>query len=123
MKDVGHRATNPMNSGTALPLRLARLEIPQVQKMEVCTPEILSTVQSPLSSTVDSIAAGTSTRERVQVAPGNRSADTPRPHGRRKDGSKSAIDRYRGLEANRTPLIAIIVGMTVLIALSLIHIL
>jgi len=85
--------------------------------MEVCTPEILSTVQSPLSSTVDSIAAGTSTRERVQVAPGNRSADTPRPHGRRKDGSKSAIDRYRGLEANRTPLIAIIVGMTVLIAL------
>jgi two-component system, sensor histidine kinase and response regulator len=42
--------------------------------MEVCTTEKLSTVRSSLSSTADSLEAGTAAGECVQVAPGNRSA-------------------------------------------------
>jgi PAS domain S-box-containing protein len=55
----------------------------------------------------------------VQAGSGSRSANAQRPcDERRTDGIKSLTDRYRSLlEANRTPLIAIIVGMTVLIAL------
>jgi PAS domain-containing protein len=34
---------------------------------------------------------------RTQVAPGNVAADGHRPYGRRKNGSKLPIDRYRAL--------------------------
>jgi PAS domain S-box-containing protein len=95
------------------------LNFHRIQTREVCTPETLSTVQSSLSSTAKPIKAGTAAGERVQAGPGNRSANAQRPYDeRRTDGIKSLTDRYRSLlEANRTPLIAIIVGMTALIAL------